>query len=351
MEVEISLFGQNEDKDIHLISMRNRTGNQVQIITLGGIIHSWTCFDKAGRKADVLLGCRDLSAYLSGHPYFGAIIGRYANRIDRGKLTIDGVNYQLNTNLPPHHLHGGVHGFDSKIWKHRVEIFNNYATVTLNAESKHMEEGYPGHLTLEVKYSLTDSNEIIMEFCAETDQTTCINMTNHCYFNLSGSDKTDILDHKIKINADYTTAISQSLIPTGEFIPVAGTNLDFRDFHLVSERIFSDDPALLATKGYDYNFILNRHEKESPVAQVIHPASGRRLQVFTDQPGIQLYTGNWLGGVVGKTGVYDDYAGFCLETQHFPDSPNHSNFPSTLLKPTEKYYTKTTYKMDVVLEN
>jgi aldose 1-epimerase len=346
--VSVSEFGQKEGKKIYVFTMENLQGHVLQITNFGGIVHSWKAPDNRGHISDLLLGCRDLNGYLERHPYFGAVIGRYANRIAGGTFELDGQNYHLEKNLFPHHLHGGVNGFDRKVWDYDTYSSDHQCTLSLTTQSEHMEEGYPGHLDVKVNYTFTDGNELIIEYFAVSDRDTVINLTNHCYFNLSGNQNGDILDHSVKINADEYTESDETLIPTGRLLPVADTNLDFLDFHTISERIFSADPLLQMASGYDHNFVLRAHEFDNAVAEVRHQSSGRRLLVFTDQLGLQLYTGYYLKGVDGKIGKYGPYAGFCLETQHFPDSPNHPEFPTTLLKKGEKYYSKTIYKVDTM---
>jgi len=346
MDITMTLFGHINGKEVYLFTLKNIHGQTIQITNYGGIVHSWNTHDRYNSFSDILLGCADLNGYLKRHPYFGAIIGRYANRIAHGNFELNGQVYQLEKNLFPHHLHGGENGFDRKIWNFDTFSSGHQHTLSLTTQSPHLEEGYPGHLELKVNYTFTDDNELIIEYFAHSDMDTVINLTNHCYFNLSGDQQNDILDHEVKISADVYTQSDDTLIPTGMLLPVKRTNLDFLDFHTLSERIFKDDPVLKVAKGYDHNFVLKDHPFDLPVAEVRHQPTGRRLLVYTDQPGIQLYTGNHLKGVDGKVGPYHAYAGFCLETQHFPDSPNHDGFPSTLLKKEEKFYSKTIYKMD-----
>ena len=350
MDIAMSAFSHADGKKVHLFTLQNIHGQTIQITNYGGIVHSWKSPDKHEIVSDILLGCTDLNGYLKRHPYFGAVIGRYANRIAHGKFELNGHVYQLQKNLLPHHLHGGENGFDRKVWDFDTFSSDHQCTLSLTTQSAHLEEGYPGHMELKVNYTFTDDNELRIEYFARSDRDTVINLTNHCYFNLSGDQHNDILDHEVKINAEVYTQSDETLIPTGTLLPVAGTNLDFNNFHAISERIFSEDPILKVANGYDHNFVLNAHPFDMPVAEVRHKHSGRRLQVYTDQPGVQLYTGNWLKGVDGKIGQYGNYAGFCLETQHFPDSPNHAAFPTTLLKKGENFYSKTIYKVDTFSE-
>lgn len=344
-EIEIEGFGYVGDDEVTLISLRNRYGQKVSITNLGGIVHRWVCPDRFGQPADILLGRENLEGYLANHPYFGAIVGRYANRIAFGKFNIGSEEYQLQTNLAPHHLHGGVVGFDKKIWDFKISKGTDVCTVQLSTISPHLEEGYPGNLMIEVCYTFNNNNELIVEYFAQTDKPTIVNLTNHCYFNLSGRQNGDVLDHEVRIAADNFTEVDDTLIPTGRIQSVEGSILDLRNYRKLSECILAHDPIFSNTNGFDHNYVVNDHQHDAPIAEVKHEASGRLLEVFTDQPGVQLYTGNWLGDVDGKEGKYKPYAGLCLETQHFPDSPNHSSFPTTLLMPGEQYYSKTIYKV------
>lgn len=343
--IKIEGFGFVGDEEIALITLCNRSGQKVQITNLGGIVHRWVCPDRYGQSADILLGCENLQGYLANHPYFGAIVGRYANRIAFGKFNISGEEYQLQTNLAPHHLHGGVAGLDKKIWNFKTSNCADKCTVQLSTLSPHLEEGYPGNLMIEVCYTFNDNNELIIEFFAQTDKPTIVNLTNHCYFNLSGNQSGDVLDHEVRIAAENFTEVDDTLIPTGRIQSVEGTILDVRNYKKISESILAHDAIFLNTNGFDHNYVVNDHLPDAPVATVKHEASGRMLEVFTDQPGVQLYTGNWLGDVDGKEGKYKPYAGLCVETQHFPDSPNHDDFPTTMLIPGEKFYSRTTYKV------
>jgi aldose 1-epimerase len=344
---KMETFGWVKDKEILLISICNQNGHKVSITNFGAIVHQWHCPDRYGKSSDILLGCRDLKGYQSAHPYFGAIIGRYANRIAFGKFALNGVSYILNSNQPPHHLHGGNSGFDKKIWDFEIEEQADRCTVHLKTLSSHMEEGFPGNLMTKISYTLNDDNELIIDYIASTDAPTVVNLTNHCYFNLTGNQHGNILDHEVCLRADQFTEVDETLIPTGRILPVEGTILDLRKYRKIGDCIESQDPMFSGTKGFDHNYVINDHTPETSVATVRDYQSGRMLEVKTDQPGIQLYTGNWLGNVDGKEGQYTPYAGLCLETQHFPDSPNHSNFPSTVLLPGEKFMSKTVYKISV----
>ncbi|MBK8626319.1 MAG: galactose mutarotase [Saprospiraceae bacterium] len=349
MVVSTENFGTYNNEEITLITVLNENGNKIQITNFGGIVHTWYCLDVRGETKDVLLGCPNLNGYIERHPYFGAITGRYANRISNGRFTIDDVEYQVSINLPPHHLHGGFSGLDRKIWRLNIKEVRDHVVITLDTISPDMEEGFPGNLSITVKYTYTAQNVLIIEYFAYTDQPTPINLTNHCYFNLSGDQKGNILDHNVWINSSQITSVDQTLIPTGDLMSLQSTILDFQNFKIIGDHIFADDLLLKHAKGYDHNFVLKEHEKNHPIAIAIHEPTGRRLQVYTDQPAVQLYTGNHLGGVNGKNGKYKDYAGLCLETQHFPDSPNHSNFPNTILRPGDQFYSKTMYKIDTLI--
>jgi aldose 1-epimerase len=336
-------------KDVVLITASLNDGTNIQITNFGGIVHAWQCFDKQGNLADILLGRANVNGYFDAHPYFGAVTGRFANRIAYGKFTLDGKEYQLSTNLSPHHLHGGFCGLDKKVWDYAIEELSGHVIITLTTSSPHLEEGFPGNLLVKVQYTYTSENELIIRYYAETDAPTPINLTNHCYFNLSGNQASDILDHYIFIDADAITEVDASLLPTGEYLNIKDTVLDFKTSKKIGDQIFKDDPLLTNAKGYDHNFILNISDQHQAKAVAIHEPSGRRLQIFTDQPAIQLYTGNHLNNTLGKSGIYKDYSGFCLETQHFPNSPNHPHFPNTILRPDEQFFSQTIYKMDVII--
>lgn len=347
MNVDIQKIDSALSDNVVLITITNDAQHSLSITNYGGIVHAWFCPDNKGNVSDVLLGCKNISDYQKNHPYFGAIVGRYANRIANGKFTIDDVTYELATNNPPHHLHGGNVGFDKKIWDYRIIENSDSITILLSTESLHLEEGYPGNLKIQVFYTFDNEGRLTIEYEASTDNQTHINLTNHCYFNLSGDIGSTILDHHLQINSDSITETDDFLIPTGKIVNIKASNLDFSEMTEIGLRIKNDDPNLNKANGYDHNYVING-QINSVTAIAQHPPTGRRLQVFTTEPGIQLYTGNWLNDVNGKNGLYQNYSGFCLETQHYPDSPNHPNFPSTLLKPNETYRSKTIYKIDLV---
>jgi len=343
-------FG-NTDKGelVEVYTLKNANGMEVRAITYGGIITSLRVADKNGRFDDVVLGFETLDRYLSGHPYFGAIIGRYGNRIGKAKFTLDGVEYKLAANNGPNHLHGGLKGFDKVVWQAQPFESREGAGVVFTYTSPDGEEGYPGTLTARVTYTLTNQNELIFDYYATADKATPVNLTQHTYFNLAGDGKRDILGHVLTLNADHFTPVDDTLIPTGEIRSVAGTPMDFTKPTAIGARIDQRDEQLIFGRGYDHNFVLNRKGAGLELAaRVEEPESGRVMEVFTTEPGVQFYTGNFLDGTItGKGGVYRQRYGFCLETQHFPDSPNKPGFPSTVLRPGAVYQSRTVYKFSV----
>ena len=342
-------FGKTADgAEIQLFTLTNAHGLKATISTYGGTLTSLLVPDKAGKLGDVVLGFDNVSGYLSpefrkSNPYFGALIGRYGNRIAKGKFTVDGKAYQVGINNGPNSLHGGKVGFDQKVWTAKPGTSAEGQTLTLSYLSKDGEEGYPGNLQVTVVYTLTNDDALTIAYTATTDKATPINLTNHAYFNLALGASKDVLAHQVTLPADRYTVVDASLIPTGELRPVKGTAFDFTAPHAIGERI-AQVPG-----GYDHNWVLNQASGQHAAASVYDPATGRTLDVTTDQPGVQFYTGNFLDGTLqGKSGlVYGQHAGFCLETQHFPDSPNQPKFPSTVLKPGETYHTVTSYKFGV----
>jgi len=343
-------FGQTEEgKNIDQYVLKNNKGMTVKIITYGGIITELLVPDRNGRVNDVVLGFDDLKGYLKGHPYFGAIVGRVANRIAGGKFKLGDKEYTLAKNNGPNHLHGGIKGFDKVIWNAEPIYRSDGVGVRLSYLSPDGEEGYPGNLSVTVVYLLSNDNELKIEYKATTDRETIINLSNHSYFNLLGAENGLILDHELFINANYYTPVDDTLIPTGEIKPVEGTPLDFRKPTKIGTRIeqvkVGDNPS-----GYDHNYVLNGGGvKLDLAAQVYEPTTGRFMEVYTTEPGVQFYSGNFLDGTLtGKKGVvYKKHHGFCLETQHFPDSINHPNFPSVVLKPGQMYTQTTVYKFSV----
>ena len=342
-------FGKLPDgRELFLFIFSNKNGVEVKITNYGGIITSIVTPDKFGKLSDIVLGFNKLEDYLNGHPYFGAIIGRFGNRIKNGKFTLNGTEYKLALNDGNNHLHGGIFGFDKVLWNYEITEVNGLESLKLSYLSKEGEEGYPGNLNITVCYSLTDTNELNIEYYAVTDKDTVVNLTNHSYFNLSGSDT--ILNHELKINADRFTPIDTTLIPTGELRLVNDTPLDFKTFKVIGQRIDDDYDQLKYGNGYDHNFILNKNDNSlSLAAEVFDPIKGRTLEVSTTEPAIQFYSGNFLdGSLTGKEGkTYIRRGGLCLETQHYPDSPNKPDFPNVILKPGNEYKQTTIYKFGI----
>ena len=336
-------FGKTGDgTPVDLFTLNNGKGMTVKITNYGAIVTSIVVPDSAGQAGDVVLGFDSLSGYLKEPPYFGAIVGRYGNRIAKGRFKLDGKEYKLATNNGPNHLHGGLKGFDKVVWQAKELNTDREPSLQLTYQSKDGEEGYPGNLSVTAVYTLTGDNELKIDYTATTDKATPINLTNHSYFNLAAGKAENALQHQMMIAADRYTVVDATLIPTGELRPVKGTSFDFTTPHSIGERIEKVEGG-----GYDHNYVLNHAEGQfGRVARVHDPLSGRVMEVYTDQPGVQFYSGNFLdGSLTGKGGAqYVKHYGFCLETQHFPDSPNQPQFPSTLLKPGETYRTATTYK-------
>jgi aldose 1-epimerase len=339
-------FGRTETGDqVELYTLTNSKGVAAAITNYGGILVSLKAPDRAGKLADVVLGFDELENYKTKNPYFGAIVGRYGNRIGKAKFTLNGVEYKLARNDGENSLHGGIKGFDKAVWK--AKEIDGGRGLELAYVSKDGEENFPGNLAVTVTYSLNDENELKIDYSATTDKDTVVNLTNHSYFNLAGQGEGDVLGHLVTINADRFTPVDANLIPTGELKPVEGTLLDFRTPHAIGERINNKDEQLALGGGYDHNFVLNRTgDGLTLAARVTEPKTGRVLEVLTTEPGIQFYTGNFLDGTLpGKGGkVYGKRYGFCLETQHFPDSPNKPGFPSVVLKPGGRYQTTTVYR-------
>jgi aldose 1-epimerase len=320
---------------------------EMRAITYGGIIVSLRTPDRTGRLDDVVLGHDTLEGYLDHSPYLGAIVGRYANRIANGRFSLDGETYRLATNDGAQHLHGGRRGFDKMIWKATPFVLPTESGVSFAHTSPDGTEGYPGTLRASVTYTLTERDELRVEYDASTDRPTIVNLSQHSYFNLAGAGATDVLDHVLTIDADQFTPIGATLIPTGERAPVEGTPFDFRAPRRIGARIADADAQLANAGGYDHNFVLRRGDDGSltRAARVSEPRRGRTLDVSTTEPGLQLYSGNFLDGSIrGKGGrVYGHRGGFCLETQHFPDSPNQPGFPSVVLRPDESYRSRTVF--------
>lgn len=324
-------FGQVAGRDVTQFTLRNARGLEVRAIDYGAVITSITAPDRDGQRADIVLGFNSIAGYLGNHSYFGAVVGRYANRIANGRFTIDGVEYRLATNDGAHHLHGGAVGFDKAMWQ--AEELATENGLFFSYHSADGEEGYPGSLVVRVTYKLTDRNQLVIDYQASSNAATHVNLTQHSYFNLAGEGNGDVLEHELTIDADHYTPVDSTLIPTGVREPVAGTAFDFRRPRSI-------------TGDYDHNWIVNQHSGAlRPVAHVLDPRSGRTLAVATTEPGLQFYTAGHLDGQqAGKSGrPYFRHSGFCLETQHFPNTPNQPEFPTTLLRPGQLYRSTTVF--------
>lgn len=345
-------FNSTKGPSARLFTMTNDNGMSVSVTNYGGIITSILFNDAAGEKKDLVLGFDNLESYQGEHPYFGAFVGRYANRIARGRFFIDSDSYDLAVNNGVNALHGGIRGFDKRIWDAMILDSVHVKGIEISGISPHMDEGYPGNLKFKVRYLLNDDNELHIEYEATTDQATVLNLTNHSYFNLNGAGEGDVLDHKVMINADRYTPVDEKLIPTGELRPVDSTPFDFREWRRIGESIKDfNNEQIKYGGGYDHNFVLtgSNTEKLPLSASAIGNKSKILLEVFSSEPGIQFYTGNFLdGNIVGKNDKkYFKHAAFCFETQHFPDSPNQPSFPSTRLNPGDTYRSKTIYKFSL----
>ncbi len=338
--IDKTVFGRIDGKDIYLFTISSGNDMTVRITNFGGIVTSVMVPDRNGNPDDVVLGFDSLSGYTGVHPYFGCIVGRCANRIAGGKFDLDGKTYHLAKNNGENHLHGGISGFDKKIWGATEFRQGDEAGVELTYISPDGEEGYPGNLKVTVIYTLTSNRELKIRYSAETDKLTPINLTHHGYFNLKGAGNGDILDHELMINADRFNVVNDQLIPTGELREVAGTAMDFRKSKLIGRDI------ALVDGGYDHNFVLNSTGEVAKAAILREASTGRWMEVYTSQPGIQFYGGNFLDGTItGKNGrPYQKHSGLCIESQHFPDSPNQPSFPNTILRPGETFQSVTIYK-------
>ncbi len=343
-------FGTLPDgREVERFTLTNANGLQMKVITYGGIITSLTTPDRDGNQGDIILGFDTLEGYLQEVPYFGALIGRYGNRIANGKFTLDGKEYSLAKNDGPNHLHGGDKGFDKVLWTASEEKTDNGVALKLQYRSKDMEEGYPGNLDVTVVYTLTNDDELKVDYKAATDKKTVLNFTQHSYFNLSPESET-ILGHELELNADAFLPVNKTLIPTGEIKDVEGTPFDFRQSKTVGKDIEQKNTQLEYGKGYDHCWVLNGENGEMKHAATLHdPKSGRVMEVLTTEPAIQFYSGNFLdGSLTGKENKnYVHRSGLCLETQHYPNSPNEPDFPSTVLEPGEEYSTTTIFKFTV----
>jgi aldose 1-epimerase len=371
LSVTKSAFGSVDGKAVDRYTLSNSRGMTARIITYGGIIQSIDVPDRRGRIANVALGFGDIGgyrsdAYIKSNPYFGALIGRYGNRIAKGRFTLDGKEYSLDINNDPNTLHGGFEGFNRKIWTASPIQTNRTVGVKLTYNSPAGEgctpsmpsdppctTGYPGNLKVEVDYTLDNDSNLRMDYTATTDAPTVLNLTNHNYWNLAGEGSGTIYDHQLQLNANAFTPVDSTLIPTGEIKPVAGTPFDFTRFHAIGERIRGNDEQLVFGRGYDHNWVLNRPSPTDTrmivAARLLDPSSGRELTISTTEPGLQFYSGNFLDGTLyGTSGrQYRQGDGLALETQHYPDSPNHPNFPSTVLRPGQTYHTSTIYGLSV----
>ena len=347
-QVRKESFGQTGDgRPVDLFTLTNSKGLEIRAINYGGIIVSLRVPDKSGNLGDIVLGYDKVDGYLQNPTYFGAIVGRYANRIANATFTLDGVKYTLAKNDGPNSLHGGLNGFNKQLWEAKEFKNGKGVGVAFSYLSKDGEEGYPGNLKVKVIYTLTDDNQLIVDYEATTDKATPLNLSQHTYFNLAGEGNGDILGHHLLLNADRFTPVDKTLIPTGELRAVQGTPMDFSKPTTIGARINNDYEQLVLGHGYDHNWVINRKDNSLTRAAMVHePTSGRVLEVLTTEPGLQFYSGNFLDGTItGKNGhVYKQRYGFCLETQHFPDSPNHPDFPSTILRPGKTFHSQTVFK-------
>ena len=352
MNIEKKSFGRIEDgTEALLYTLTNNNGVSMSVTNYGGIITELKVPDKNGSISDIVLGYDKVEDYVKETPYLGATIGRYGNRIAKGKFILNGTEYSLATNNDPNHLHGGVKGFDKVMWNLEPFQKENELGLLMKYISKDGEEGYPGNLDVTVTYTLNDNNELRIDYLATTDKPTICNLTNHSYFNLKDAGVSTILDHELQIFADKYTPIDPTSIPLGELAPVEGTPFDFRETKTIGRDINLDNEQLKNGIGYDHNFVLNGNMGEMRLAaKVVEHTTGRVMEIFTEEPGVQFYSGNFLDGtLIGKNGVaYKHRNGFCLETQHYPDSPNQPDWPTTILNPGETYKTSTIHKFSVI---
>lgn len=349
-QITKSPFGSVGGQSVEIYSLKNSKGGECRIMTYGGTVVSLKVPDKNGKLGDIVLGFDTLADYQNAQGYLGALIGRYGNRIGKGIFSLDGKEYKLAVNNGANHLHGGLKGFDKVVWTASSSVQSDGAHLKLSYLSHDGEEGYPGNLNVNVEYVLTENNELKIVYSATTDKPTVVNLTNHAYFNLAGAGTGTILDHQLTLNADRFTPIDSGSIPIGELRSVKGTPFDFLKPTAIGARIGQDDEQLKFGSGYDHNYVINQNGNPLRLAATVYePTTGRVMEVFTTEPGVQFYTGNFLdGSIKGKNGAnYPRRSGFCLETQHFPDSPNKPNFPSVVLRPGETYSTTTIYKFSV----
>ena len=342
------LFGKlTTGEEVYLYTLTNNSGMKAKIINYGAVVVSLTVPDKSGKLEDVVFGFDDLKGYVDDNSFIGTIVGRYGNRINKSKITIDGTEYQLTANEGENQLHGGPKGFFKVLWKAEPIVSDSIQALKLSYHSPDGEQGYPGNLDIEVTYTLTNNNELKIDYSAAADKPTVLNPTNHSYFNLSGKLEETILEDVLQLDADYITPVNKSLIPTGELMKVENTPFDFRMPRKIGERINDNNEQLKLGGGYDHNWVLNRYDGTvRKVGELYNSSSGRLMEIHTDQPGIQFYSGNFINGTLkGKNGIIYKYrTALCLETQHYPDSPNHPEFPATRLNPGEKYKQTTMYK-------
>ena len=352
LKIDKIQFGETMDGTaVDQFILSNNNGMEVRIITYGGIITSWTAPDKNGDYKDIVLGYNTLAEYEAETPYFGALIGRYGNRIAKGKFSLDNKEYTLAVNNGVNHLHGGLKGFDKVVWDAKTIVSDATVSLELSYLSKDMEEGYPGNLETKVTYTLNNKDELSVNYEATTDKPTIVNLTQHSYFNLTADFNQDISGHELVINADSFLPVNNTLIPTGEFRDVTGTPFDFKTSKAIGTHIDNENIQLKNGLGYDHCWVLNdQNTGVRFVASAYEPVSGRLLEVFSDEPGIQFYSGNFLDGTLPSKnkGMYQHRSGFCFETQHYPDSPNQKNFPSVRLNPGEKYNSKTVFRLSAV---
>ncbi len=345
--VQQEIYGNHQGKEVYMFTLTNKPGNIVRITNFGGKINWIEVPDKNGNKTNITFGYDTFEGTVTGDMSYGSLIGRYANRIANARFSLDGEEYNLPVNNGPNTLHGGPGGWHSVVWDAEVVKDSEFPAIKLTYVSPDMEMGFPGTVTAEVIYTWTDNNEIIMDYTCKTDKKTVVNVTNHAYFNLKGPGNGDILDHVLTLKASGFTPVNEVMIPTGEIRPVEGTPFDFTTPHTIGERIEENYDQLILGRGYDHNFVLDN--KETVDVEVYEPSTGRVLEVITDQPGMQLYTGNFLDGTKIGHGavVFTHRSGFCLESGHFPDSPNHPEFPSTVLVPGETFKSQTIYRFSV----
>lgn len=345
--VKKDVFGTANGKEVYLLTLTNKAGNVIRLTNYGAKINWIEVPDKNGKKDNITFGYDTFDETLKGDMSFGSVVGRFANRIAKGKFSIDGVVYNTPINNGPNTLHGGPAGWHSVVWNTEILKDSKFPAVKFTYVSPDMEEGFPGTVNASITYTWTDNNEIVMDYTCTTDKKTVVNVTNHAYFNLHGAGNGDILDHEVTLKASAFTPVDSFMIPTGEIRPVAGTPFDFNTPHKIGERIGEKYDQLILGRGYDHNFVLDN--KDEVDVTVYEPVSGRMLEVITDQPGMQLYTGNFLDGTkIGHGGKpFNFRSGMCLESGHYPDSPNHPEFPSTILNPGETFKSTTIYRFSV----